>query len=36
VTLFTDPTVEGVVRARGQQLDGPQTIFYIGQWAQPR
>ena len=33
VTLFTDPTVRGVVLGRGQRLDGPQTIFYIGQWA---
>jgi hypothetical protein len=33
VTLFTDPTVQGVVLSRGQRLDGPQKIFYIGQWA---
>lgn len=33
VTLFTDPTVHGIVLARGQRLDGPQKIFYIGQWA---
>ena len=34
VTVFTDPTVQGVVLARGRRLDGPQQrIFFIGQWA---
>lgn len=30
VTLFTDPTVRGVVLIRGQQLDGRLQMLYVG------
>jgi len=33
VTVFTDPTVHGVVLMRGQQLDGQWRVVMVGPWA---
>lgn len=33
VTIFTDPTVKGVVVIRGQQLGGKWRVVAVGAWA---
>jgi hypothetical protein len=33
VTIYTDPTVSGVVLIRGQQLDGRLKVVFVGNYA---